>query len=147
MVLVPCLLSLLSSGLPQHLEPNPLPGVVGQPVTVRATVRGAPVADLEVHVRDAAGARTPAGRTDAAGYLRFVPSAVGSHVFEATIDGVAVLAPLPVITAHRTWIAAFGLVPLGLALFWANWRSLRRRSGGGAAEGDATGTASRQPPA
>ncbi len=128
MSLVLCVLSLLPGCLPQHLDPQPLPGVVGQPVTVRATVRGAPVADLEVHVRDAAGVRTLVGRTDVAGYLRFAPSAVGSHVFEATIDGVAVLAPLPVITAHRTWIAAFGLAPLGLARCWATLRSLRRRS-------------------
>lgn len=131
MSLVLCFLSLLPGCLPQHLDPKPLPGVVGQPVTVRATVRGEPVAELEVHVRDASGARTSAGRTDAAGYLRFAPAAVGSHVFEATIDGVVVLAPFPVITAHRTWITAFGLVPLGLALLWVNLRSARRRSAAG----------------
>ncbi len=115
---------LLTLVAPQKLEIRPHPGLVGTAVAVRATRAGQALSQVPIAVRLPDGGAAACGTTDTAGVVEFVPTGTGEHVFEATIDGVRVLAPLPVTEARRPWVVAAVLVPLGLALAWQN---LRRR--------------------
>lgn len=111
--------------VPQQLEPAPFPAEVGAAVTVSASRAGSPLPGVEVMVRKPSGSVSACGVTDAAGAVRFEPDEVGDHVFATTIEGVEVLAPLPVTAASRSWWAAFALVPLGSVLLWQNLRRVR----------------------
>ena len=119
----------------QQLGVSPFPAEVGQEVTVlaqRATAPDGPLGPLvglPVQVELPDGRRQPLGLTDADGQVRFVPSAVGSHVFRAEVAGVQVMALHRVVPQRPRWVAAIVCIPLGLALLWQH---LRRRSGASA---------------
>lgn len=108
--------------LPQ-LEVRPVPAVVGQPVELLVEGRR----QLEVAVTLPDGASESLGKTDAAGRLRFVPAAIGQHVFVTHIGDVRLLAPFTVVSPSRLVWWSFATVPLGL---WLLWRELSARARG-----------------
>ncbi|MBX3462045.1 MAG: hypothetical protein KF830_02660 [Planctomycetes bacterium] len=114
--------------LGQQLSIEPYPGRVGEPMTV--TLRGAegPVAGCPIEVEVPSGVARPLGATSAAGAIGFVPEAIGQHVFTASVGGLRVLAPCPVVGAGRRRWLAVGSVPLGLALLWRLSRARGRRA-------------------
>ena len=118
----------------QQLGVSPFPAEVGQEVTVLAQRAMAstgpdrplgPLVGLPVQVESPDGRRQSLGVTDEKGLVRFVPTAVGSHVFRAEVAGVQIMAPHRVVPARPRWVAAIVSIPLGLALLWQH---LRRRS-------------------
>jgi hypothetical protein len=111
----------------QQLQGAPHPGEVGQPVTVRASRSGEPLAGLPVHVELPDGSRQALGQTGVAGTLEFVPSVPGGHVLVAFVGGVEVLAPHPVVAERRRWPLAMACVPLGAVLLWRLSRARGRR--------------------
>lgn len=111
----------------QQLEVAPYPGTVGEPVTVTASTAAGPLPELALEVELPDGTTRAVGATDSAGCVRFVPEAVGSHVFRTFVAGVEVLAPFRVVAAQRRWWLAIGSVPLGLAVLWQLSRARGRR--------------------
>lgn len=116
------LLELACAAALQQLAVRPYPVTVGEPVTVRATADGQPIAGLAVAVEDPDGHRRELGPTDAHGEVRADVAMPGLHRFDAEHRGVRLVAPLPVLAERRRWLWALVCVPLGAALLWRIWR-------------------------
>lgn len=106
--------------LPQ-LEVRPVPAVLGQPVEL--VVDGARRVEIVVTLPD--GVTRDLGPTDERGVLRFVPTALGQHVFATTIADVRVLAPFAVVSPSPLGWWGFATVPVAL---WLLWRELSARA-------------------
>ena len=113
----------------QQLAVDPVPALVGQEVSVRATtVEDKPVGGLVVAVEMPDGTSRELGKTDANGKLAFTAAVPGPHVMSASIDGVRCVASVAFGPARKTWWLAIVCVPLGLALLWVHGRRLFTRS-------------------
>lgn len=104
-----------------------MPVTVGQEVRFVAGVATERGATVEVELPD--GVLRAVGVTDDAGIARFVPEQSGQHVFVMTIGSVRTMAPFYANPMRPRWSLAFGAVPLGLVLLWANLRRARGRRG------------------
>lgn len=121
----------LTLSLPQ-LAVSPQPAEVGVEVVVRAEEGGKPIAGLMLVVEPgsgADGASQPIGATDAAGELRWLPTAPGSFQFVAVHERARWVAPVRVVAAQPRWAYAAALTPLGLFLFWRALRRVRPANG------------------
>lgn len=107
---------------PQKLVADPHPAEVGQRVVLTLTVGKQACADAELFLRAPNGQRSSLGRTGPAGELTYQPSEVGTHVIEANLNGVELLLVHAVAARRHDWLAAIALIPLSLALLWANLR-------------------------
>ena len=114
--------SLVLVCLLQQLAVAPFPVEVGGEVVVTARLRDGLRPGLEITAVLPDGTAVPAGVTDVAGSVRFVPKVAGEHRFVAVVEGARWIAPLAVLPARRRWPYAIACVPLGLAFLLSNWR-------------------------
>lgn len=118
--------ALLCSLLCQQLLVAPYPAQVGDPVTITAVQNegGAtvPLAALPLSVQLPDGSVQTLLPTDAAGKASFVPAQPGSHVYEAKVAGVRVLAPHAVVARRNRWLPWAVSWPLGLCALYLLWR-------------------------
>jgi hypothetical protein len=123
--------ALLCSLVCQQLLVSPYPGEVGSPVTITAVRRegGAslplanlPLANLPLAVQTPDGSLQPLEPSDAAGKVRFVPTQPGTHVYQAEVAGVRILAPHAVVARRNRWLLWVVSWPLGLGALVLLWR-------------------------
>jgi hypothetical protein len=113
----------------QQLSISPFPGVVGEPLTIRAKREAGAIANLPIRVEWSDGTSRDIGSTDSNGTLVFTPIHAGYHVVATEIDGVRNVAPVAIVPSRRRWWLALATVPFGLALLWSSLSRARGRRG------------------
>lgn len=119
-------LTLLCSLLCQQLLVSPYPAEVGSPVTITAVGRhgeaSVPLAALPLSVQLPDGSVQTLQPTDADGKASFVPTQPGSHVYQAEVAGVRVLAPHAVVARRNRMLLWSSALPLGVIALYLLWR-------------------------